>query len=403
MKILVLNTGSSSIKFQLFAMPEQVVLASGLVEKIGEASGAVHYRNTNDSGEQNIVHETMVQDHGVGLTEILNLLLDGSTGVISSTDEIVAVGHRVVHGGVYFSQPTVIQKDVLIDLKRISYLAPLHNPACIKGIEVAEDCFTKAAQIAVFDTAFHQSIPDYAYRFAIPKEYHDQHGLRAYGFHGTSHKYVMKRAAGHLNIALGDFHAITIHLGNGCSMAAIQNGKCIDTSMGLTPLGGLMMGTRSGDIDPSVLLFLSAHLDMSTHEIDQLLNKRSGLKGLTGTNDLRSILAKYDEDDVDAKLAIAMYVYRIKKYIGAYAAALGRLDAVVFTAGVGENSAAIRTMVCDKLGILGIELDDTRNTALDRGTCSIQSEKSNVNILVVPTNEELEIAIQTFDVVQSRQ
>ncbi|MEM8894373.1 MAG: acetate kinase [Bacteroidota bacterium] len=402
MKILVLNTGSSSIKFQLFTMPDQAVIASGLVEKIGEEMSAIRYNRTAENLEHlDIKHEVLVRDHADGLTQVVTFLMDDEKGVLSSPKEILAVGHRVVHGGDQFSQPAVIEEDILSQLKQISYLAPLHNPACIKGIEVATETFENATQVAVFDTAFHQSIPEHAYRFAIPSEYYEEHGLRSYGFHGTSHRYVMKQAAQHLEIDPEQFNAITIHLGNGCSMAAIKNGKCIDTSMGLTPLGGLIMGTRSGDIDPSVLLFLSDHLEMSTKEIDQLLNKKSGLKGLTGTNDLRSILDQYDKGDKAAQLAIAMYVYRIKKYIGAYAAALGELDALVFTAGVGENSAIIRNLICEDLGILGIELDNAKNASNQTGTRSIQSEISKVSVLVAPTNEELEIALQTFEVVSA--
>lgn len=398
MKVLVLNSGSSSIKFQLFELPGQSVLAAGLVEKIGEEASMISYRNrlgTDD--EQQLKLELNIADHDIALAEIVRLLMDYKHGVIESADEVDAVGHRVVHGGDKFSQPTVIQEDILYQLKHISYLAPLHNPACIKGIEVAIDRFQKANQVAVFDTAFHQTMPDYAYRYAIPKDLYTEHGLRAYGFHGTSHQYVMKAASKFLDIPVNQFNAITAHLGNGCSMAAIRDGKCVDTSMGLTPLGGLIMGTRSGDIDPSLLLFLGDHLDMSFSEIDQLLNKQSGLKGLTGTNDLRTVIENYDQGNPEARLAIAMYAYRIKKYIGAYAAALGRLDAVVFTAGVGENSSKIRELVCQNLTVLGIELDNELNLKKYGGPAKISSEKSKVKVLVVPTNEELEIALQTYE------
>jgi acetate kinase len=399
MKILVLNTGSSSIKFQLFDMPAQKVLGAGLVEKIGEESGAVSYHRI--SGGLEIKLEINIADHEQGLSEIVRLLLDKEKGVVISTEEIKAVGHRVVHGGDKFTQPTVIKEDILDQLKSISYLAPLHNPAGIKGIEVAIDSFTSARQVAIFDTAFHQTMPDCAYRFAIPDSLYEEHGLRAYGFHGTSHQYVMRTAAHFKSRPLDQFNAITIHLGNGCSMAAIRAGKCVDTSMGLTPLGGLMMGTRSGDIDPSVLLFLSDHLGMSTKAIDKLLNKESGLKGLTGTNDLRAVLSKYEAGDEHAKLAIAMYVYRIRKYIGAYAAILGRLDAIIFTAGVGENSSLIREKVCEHLEILGIELDHDKNIQTTVGIKEIHSSASQVHLMVVPTNEELEIANQTYAILAS--
>ncbi len=383
-------------------MPAQKVIGAGLLEKIGEEASVVSYRRPN-SNQQNDTwkYEKSISNHGEGLAEIVSLLLDAEKGVVTSTDEIKAVGHRVVHGGDKFTQPTVIEDDILGQLKSISYLAPLHNPAGIKGIEVAQEYFDHAIQVAVFDTAFHQTMPDYAYRYAIPGSFYEEHGLRAYGFHGTSHQYVMRAAARFLELPQNEFNAITIHLGNGCSMTAIREGKCVDTSMGLTPLGGLMMGTRCGDIDPSLLLFLGDHLQMSFDEIDQLLNKQSGLKGLTGTNDLRSVLSKYDEGDSAAKLAVALYVYRIKKYIGAYAAVLGRLDAIVFTAGVGENSSFIRAQVCQELQILGVELDPRKNDLPAKGIREVQSANSPVRVMVVPTNEELEIANQSYELVIS--
>ena len=401
MKVLVLNSGSSSIKFQLFDLPGERVLAAGLVEKIGEASGSISYRqNGTDGHEQSIQQAVYVVDHDQGLSAIVGLLMDPEHGVIASTAEVDAVGHRVVHGGDKFSKPTVIQEDMINELKRLSHLAPLHNPACMQGIAVAQQHFTSARQVAVFDTAFHQTMPEYAYRYAIPKYLHKEHGLRAYGFHGTSHGYVMKTAAHFLQLPPDQFNAITVHLGNGCSIAAIRNGQCVDTSMGLTPLAGLIMGTRSGDIDPSLLLFLGDHLDMSFTEIDQLLNKKSGLKALAGTNDLRAIIQKYDEGDPQARLAIAMYTYRIKKYIGAYAVALGRLDAIIFTAGVGENSALVREWVCRDMSVIGVALDEVKNQQVSGKLAELQRADSLVKVLVVPTNEELEIARQTFEVLQ---
>lgn len=396
MKVLVLNTGSSSIKFQLFEMPDGRVLARGAVERIGEEMGHITYQGGVDYQEATqLNYDVAIADHSEGLDEIIKVLLDQEHGPINSTDDIQAVGHRIVHGGDKFTLPTIIESTVFDELKKISYLAPLHNPAGMIGIAVAQETFKGARQVAVFDTAFHQTIPDFAYRYAIPESLYQQHGLRAYGFHGTSHQYVVKAGATFLHRPLESFNAITIHLGNGCSMAAIRNGQCIDTSMGLTPLGGLMMGTRSGDIDPSLLLFLGEHLDMSFKEIDQLLNKESGLKGLTGTNDLRSVLDKYHQNDPHAILAIEMYVYRIKKYIGAYMAALGALDAVIFTAGVGENSSVIREKVCDGLQVLGIAVDTAANTQRTGGIRRINSSNSRVMVMIVPTNEELEIAQQT--------
>ncbi|MEL7222665.1 MAG: acetate kinase, partial [Bacteroidota bacterium] len=314
---------------------------------------------------------------------------------VKSSREIAVVGHRVVHGGERFSEPTVITDEVIEELKKISFLAPLHNPANLRGIEIASQVFEEAIQVAVFDTAFHQSIPEFAYRFAIPKHFYKEHGLRVYGFHGTSHAYVSREAARFLDIAPNALNAITVHLGNGCSMAAIRDGKSVDVSMGLTPVGGLMMGTRSGDVDPGLILFLVEHLKMTGSELDQLLNKESGLKGLAGDNDLRNVMAQYDRGDPDAVLAVTMYVYRIRKFIGAYTAVLGRVDAVVFTAGVGENSATIRSLVCSNLEVIGISLDEAKNNRSLNGATAIGEPDSKVEVLVVPTNEELEIAIQS--------
>ena len=399
MKILVLNAGSSSVKFQLFDMTHSSVLAAGLVEKIGENDSVFTYKRFD--GDVNLEKKDPIQDHESGLTFVAETLLHPEIGAVESAEEIMAVGHRVVHGGENFSKPTIITAEILNQLEKLSFLAPLHNPANILGIEIATRVFPEAKQVAVFDTAFHQTIPDFAYRFSIPKKFYEEHGLRVYGFHGTSHSYVSREAASFLEKDLSRFNAITIHLGNGCSMAAIQNGKSVDVSMGLTPVGGLMMGTRSGDIDPGLLIFLGEHLQMSMQEIDQLLNKESGLKGLTGDNDLRNILAKYEKKDTEAVLAVSMYTYRIKKFIGAYTAALGRLDAVIFTAGVGENSGLIRSLVCQSLEILGIELDQEKNQLASKSTRLISSSKSQVSVLVVPTNEELEIASQTKRVIES--
>ena len=396
MKILVLNSGSSSIKFQLFDMTDTSVIAAGLVERIGESSSEWTYKKYTGGVEvEKLRQQQSIADHQSGLELIASRLLDPKNGAIKHADEIEVVGHRVVHGGEKFSQPTIVTEQVREELEKVAFLAPLHNPANLKGIEIASRVFQKASQVAVFDTAFHQTLPDYAYRFAIPKDYYDRHRLRAYGFHGTSHAYVTKGAAQLLNIPLGQFNAITIHLGNGCSMAAIKNGQSVDVSMGLSPVGGLMMGTRSGDVDPGLLLFLAGEMNMPAREIDQLLNKKSGLKGLAGDNDLRNVLQQYEEGDPDAVLAINMYVYRIRKYLGAYAAVLGRVDAMVFTAGVGENSTIIRSLVCQNLGILGIELDSKQNAQQIKSPVDIGSAESQIRVLVVPTNEELEIAIQS--------
>ncbi|MEM8938901.1 MAG: acetate kinase [Bacteroidota bacterium] len=397
MKILILNAGSSSIKFQLFDMDEQKVIAGGLAEKIGETEGVITYRTIKNGSENHTVKENMViKDHQAGLNRISELLLDQEKGALENANQIRAVGHRVVHGAELFSEPTEVTEQVMENLKKISFLAPLHNPANLKGIEIAKQVFPDAKQVAVFDTAFHQTLPPHAYRFSIPKNYYKEHGLRVYGFHGTSHAYVSKTAAAYLGKVLHAFNAITVHLGNGCSVAAIKAGKSVDVSMGLTPLGGLIMGTRSGDVDPSLLLFMSDNLGLSTSEIDKTLNKESGLKGLTGDNDLRNILVRYEHQDEDAQLAISMYAYRIKKYIGAYTAVLGKVDALIFTAGVGENSTLIRALVCKNMENLGIKLDKEQNEKVAKETRVLSDTSSNVKILVVPTNEELEIAMQTM-------
>ncbi len=401
MKVLVLNAGSSSIKYQLFEMPDKQVLLSGSVEKIGETNGSVTHKVFNPDGSaRKHQFQAVITDHQNALTRIVDLLLDTEWGVIKEANEIAAIGHRVVHGGEKFSEPIIISENVLEELRKLSFLAPLHNPANIRGIEIASDIFAQSVQVAVFDTAFHQTMPDYAFRYAIPEGYYREDGLRAYGFHGTSHQFVSREAARFLSMEPAQFNGISIHLGNGCSMTAIQNGKSVDTSMGLTPLGGLIMGTRSGDIDPSLILFMAKYLDMTVEEIDQLLNKESGLKGLAGSNDLRDVIDRYHKQDPGAQLAVAMYVYRIKKYIGAYAAALGHLDAIIFTAGVGENSAFIREKVCEGLNIIGIRLDKELNETGQAGIRAIESAESNVKILVVPTNEELEIASQAFPFVE---
>ncbi len=397
MKILVINAGSSSIKYQCFDMARQSVLASGLVERIGEPVGRLVHRPT---GRPVVERDGVIASHRDGLAQVAALLLDEIHGVIGSPDEITAVGHRVVHGGERFSAPTVIDDAVRQTIRELSPLAPLHNPPNLVGIEVASELFPDAIQVAVFDTAFHQTMPPEAYRYAIPAALYEEHKIRAYGFHGTSHQYVTGVAAQHLGKSLADANLITVHLGNGCSITAVRGGQSVDTSMGFSPLAGLIMGTRSGDIDPAVVFFLSERLGMSVAEIDRLLNKQSGLLGLTGANDLRDIQRRHEEGDEAATLALTMYAYRIKKYIGAYFAVLGRVDAVVFTAGVGQNSALVRALVCDGLGGLGIRLDEAHNRSSDGGNVrEIQADDSPVHVLVIATDEELEIARQTVSVI----
>ena len=323
MKILVINTGSSSIKYTLFDESAQQALASGLVERIGEETSRINHKVLTSDPPQKVTIDERVADHREGLARMVALLLDDGHGVISSTEEISAIGHRVVHGGEDFSASTVITEEVKATLERLIPLAPLHNPANLVGITVAEELFPEATQVGVFDTAFHQTMPAQAYRYAIPNRLYDENGVRVYGFHGTSHLYVSKQAAAYLGRPLRETNLITAHLGNGASITAVRGGKSVDTSMGFSPLAGLIMGTRSGDIDPAVFYFLGTSLGMSFAEIDRLLNKQSGMLGLTGQNDLREIEARQAAGDEQAQLALDMYTYRIKKYIGAYTAALG--------------------------------------------------------------------------------
>lgn len=398
MKILVINSGSSSIKYQLFEMPDKTVLTAGVVEKIGEEESTITHKVPPKNLKKS---KTLpIANHQEGFDKILSLLTHAEYGVIDNPDDIDAVGHRVVHGGEKFNSAVIVNEEVKKQIEDLSFLAPLHNPPNLQGIEVASQFFQKAPQVAVFDTAFHQSMPASSYRYAIPDWLYKEHGIRVYGMHGTSHHYVAQQAANYLSKPLESLNLITIHLGNGCSMAAIQHGKCLDTSMGLSPLPGLIMGTRSGDIDPSVCYFLGTQLNMSFQEIDSLLNKESGLKGISGENDLRNIIARKDDGDRAAALALEMYSYRIKKYIGSYAAALGKLDAIIFTAGVGENSAYIREKVCNNLEILGIHLDSEKNKQRTTDILEIQQDDRLVKILVIPTNEELEIAQATMQLLK---
>ncbi len=394
MNIFVINSGSSSIKYQLFNMPSEKPVCSGLAERIGLADSVITHKVSTGNEEQTVRRTGDIPDHEAGLLEIKQLLADPVMGVIKDPGDIEAVGHRVVHGGESFSDTTVITAAVKQEVKKLFPLAPLHNPANYTGIEVAEKIFTRAKQVAVFDTAFHQSMPALAYRYAIPKSFYTDLHIRAYGFHGTSHKYVSEQAA----LYLGNPGAkiITIHLGNGCSIAAIKAGKCVDTSMGFGPLSGLVMGTRSGDIDPSVVFHLINQLGYDPEQVNALLNKRSGMLGLTSFSDMRDIIKAVEQGDEEAQLACDIYAYRIKKYIGAYAAVLNFADAIVFTAGVGENDAGMRQRICAGMDSIGIIIDDSKNRIRSDKTREINSADSRVKVLVVPTNEELEIARQCF-------
>ncbi|AYA37777.1 acetate kinase [Hymenobacter oligotrophus] len=395
MNIFVINSGSSSLKYQLFRLPAEQPLCSGLVERIGLAEPRITHK-VFAGGEEQVIRQspTQLPDHRAGLQAVLQLLTDATLGVIANPADIEVVGHRVVHGGETFAATTVINPAVKAEIKRLFSLAPLHNPANYLGIEVAEQVFPQAKQVAVFDTAFHQTLPEQAYRYALPEALYRQHGIRVYGFHGTSHKYVAAQAAAYLGNP--DARLVTIHLGNGCSMAAVRGGRSLDTTMGFGPLAGLVMGTRSGDLDPSILFHLIEHLGYSPPEASNLLNKQSGMLGLTGYSDMRDIGRALDEGDERARLAYELYAYRIKKYIGAYAAVLGGLDALVFTAGVGENDPLTRRLACQGVEFLGVRLDEEQNQLRNGQLREINAADAAVKVLVVPTNEELEIAQQCY-------
>ena len=398
MNIFVVNSGSSSIKYQLFKMPVEKPICSGLVERIGQDNSIITHKIFIGRDEKIIKKTIDLSDHEEGLKEVAALLIDAEIGVIKNPDEMEVVGHRVVHGGETFATTTIITKEVKEKIKRLFPLAPLHNPANYLGIEVAEKIFTHAKQVAVFDTAFHQTLPPIAFMYAVSKSFYTDHHIRAYGFHGTSHKYVSGKAIEYLNRP--ETKIITIHLGNGCSMAAVKNGKSIDTSMGFSPLSGLVMGTRSGDIDPSFIFHLIDQLGYDPEQVNSLLNKQSGMLGLTGFSDMRDIDKEAQEGKEDAVLALEIYAYRIRKYIGAYAAVLNGLDAIVFTAGVGENDTNTRQRVCNEMQFLGIHLDKEKNRMSSTEIREINSDISQVKILVVPTNEELEIAKQCYQLLQ---
>ena len=395
MNIFVINSGSSSIKYQLFKMPDGQPVCSGLVERIGLENSIITHRLFANEEEKVITKNLDLANHESGLQEVAQLLTEGATAVIKDAGEINAVGHRIVHGGRAFASTTIITPAIKDKIKSLFQLAPLHNPANYTGIEIAELIFTRAIQIAVFDTAFHQTMPEKAFRYAIPKNYYDDYNIRVYGFHGTSHKYVSEKAIEYLEKPSAKL--ITIHLGNGCSMAAIDNGICIDTSMGFSPLDGLIMGTRSGDIDPSIIFHLINQYGYKADEINNLLNKGSGMLGLTGFSDMRDINHAQQQGDSEAEIALDMYAYRIKKYIGAYAAALNGLDAIIFTAGVGENDAATRLRICTAMSYLGLQINEDLNNQRAPGLREINTVDSPVKILIIPTNEELEIVRQCYN------
>ncbi|MET9089211.1 acetate kinase [Streptomyces sp. NPDC004237] len=394
-RVLVLNSGSSSVKYQLLDMRDSSRLAVGLVERIGEQTSRLKHscRTTGGTRELN----GPIADHEAALKTVAQELAKDGLGLDSP--ELAAIGHRVVHGGMFFTEPTVIDDEVLAEIERLIPVAPLHNPANLTGIRTARALRPDLPQVAVFDTAFHTTMPESAARYAIDPKIADRHRIRRYGFHGTSHAYVSRETARLLGKAPEEVNVIVLHLGNGASASAVAGGKCVDTSMGLTPLEGLVMGTRSGDLDPAVIFHLARVGGMSMDEIDTLLNKRSGLFGLCGDNDMREIRRRIDAGDEEAGLAFDIYIHRLKKYIGAYYAVLGRVDAVAFTAGVGENAAPVREAAVAGLEGLGLAVDPERNAVRADGARLISPTGARVAVAVVPTDEELEIATQTYALV----
>ncbi len=399
MKILVINCGSSSIKYQLLDMEGEQVLAEGIVEKIGEPSSLLSHR----TGKGLIRKEVTARDHREGLRLVIDHLLEKSGGVIKDPSEISAVGHRVVHGGDAFIESTLVDENVIQTIRRCATLAPLHNPPNLAGIQAAMDLLPDAPQVAVFDTSFHQTMPREAYIYPLPYEFYEKYGIRRYGFHGTSHRYVALRAAQILGRDLKDLRTITCHLGNGCSITAVDRGRSVDTSMGFTPLEGLPMGTRCGDIDPSIVFFVAEKEKLNLTEVSEILNRKSGLLGISGiSNDVREIRGESERGNDRAQLALRILAYRVRKYIGAYAAVLGGVDVVVFTAGIGENAEYVRSEVCRGLEFLGVRLDERRNREPVKWQGVISEEGSQVKVLVIPTREELMIARDTLEVLRRR-
>ncbi|MFI7098141.1 acetate kinase [Streptomyces sp. NPDC050161] len=397
-RVLVLNSGSSSVKYQLLDMTDGSRLAAGLVERIGEETSRLTHHPLANGGEARET-EGPIADHESALKAVADELSADGLGLDSP--ELAAIGHRVVHGGLKFTVPTVIDDVVLKEIERLVPVAPLHNPANITGIRTAQRLRPDLPQVAVFDTAFHTTMPEYAARYAIDVETADAHRIRRYGFHGTSHAYVSRKTAALLGKDPSEVNVIVLHLGNGASASAVAGGRCVDTSMGLTPLEGLVMGTRSGDIDPAVTFHLKRVAGMSADETDELLNKKSGLVGLCGDNDMREIRRRIDAGDARAKLAFDVYIHRLKKYIGAYCAVLGRVDAVAFTAGVGENAAPVREAAIAGLEEMGLAVDASLNAVRSAEPRLISPEYARVAVAVVPTDEELEIAQQTYALVSA--
>lgn len=400
--MLVVNCGSSSIKYSLFRMADgdpAAVSASGIVEKIGEAGSRIHHR----AGEVRETRAVAAPDHRAAFGLMVQALTDGPAAVITGPGDIDAVGHRCVHGAERFAESVRIDDDVIDAIEACVPLAPLHNPPNLTGIRAAMALMPDVPHVAVFDTAFHQTIEPHAFLYAIPYALYSEHGIRRYGFHGTSHRYVTQAAAAVLGRRLAETNLITAHLGNGCSATAVRGGKSVDTSLGLTPLEGLVMGTRSGDVDPAIVFHLMRTLGMSADQVDDLLNRKSGLLGLSGvSNDMREVTRAAAEGNERADVAIRIFCYRLRKYIGAYTAVLGRVDALVFTGGIGENAAHVRRRTCEGLGPLGYVMDPDRNEAPDRGPRDLATPGSPIRILVIPTDEEALIAQDTARIAAMR-
>lgn len=399
MKVLVINAGSSSLKYQLYNMTEESVLASGRVERIGMDSSIL----THEPADKPEVREVSeILDHVTAVKKVLDALMHPDHGVLQSMSEIEAVGHRIVHGGEVFKSSVLVTQEVKLEIRNLFDLAPLHNPAHMMGIAAVETNMPGVPQVVVFDTAFHQTMPNTSYLYPIPRVLYRRHKVRRYGFHGTSHQYVSEQGAKLLGKPLESLNMISCHIGNGASVTAIKDGKSFDTSMGMTPLEGLMMGTRSGDIDPAIVPYVMNKEELTMSEVNSMLNKHSGMLAISGlSSDMREVQEAMDEGDKNAKLAFEMYTYRLRKYIGAYAAAMNGFDVLIFTAGVGENSASLRKAVCDGLTFFGLELDDAKNAERSKEARYISTESSRVKVLVVPTNEELLIARDTYKLVKS--
>ena len=396
MKILVLNCGSSSIKYALYNMDDQSVITSGGIEKIGLPDSFIKYKY---NGEKFQI-DRPIEEHTAGVQFIFEVLTTGQHAVLKSLNELGAVGHRMVHGGERFNKSVVLTPKVMEEFAKCNDLAPLHNPANIKGVNAVSALFPEIPQVGVFDTAFHQTMPDYAYMYALPYSLCKEHGVRRYGFHGTSHRYVSQRVCEYLGVKAEESRIITCHIGNGASIAAVKNGKCVDTSMGLTPLEGLIMGTRSGDIDAGAVTFIMDKLNLDTKGISNLLNKQSGLAGVSGgSSDFRDILKGIEEGNDRARLAKEMYTYRIKKYIGEYAAAMGGVDVILFTGGAGENQWEVREGATKGLEFMGVEVDPAKNRACRATEAVISTDDSKVTVCVIPTDEELMIALDTMALV----